>query len=72
MSDESESPTRRPLCRQQSRSSGALLAGPGYSPVLPNCAERRANATATATATAAEQLPLIWPQHQSLASDDVL
>ncbi|XP_013194862.2 beta-3 adrenergic receptor-like [Amyelois transitella] len=63
MSDESESPTRRPLCRQQSRSSGALLGGLSYSPALSeNMNIDRAD----------EQLLLTWPQHQSHSNHDVL
>ncbi|XP_059052103.1 beta-3 adrenergic receptor-like [Achroia grisella] len=56
MSDESESPTRRPLCRQQSRSSGALLGGLSYSPAL----SENVNVD-----SADEQLLLSWPQHQT-------
>ncbi|KAI8436949.1 hypothetical protein MSG28_010371 [Choristoneura fumiferana] len=56
MSDESESPTRRPLCRQQSRSSGALLGGAGCSPAL--------SENGNLDRPADEQLLLSWPQHQ--------
>ncbi|XP_063383849.1 uncharacterized protein LOC134670093 [Cydia fagiglandana] len=55
MSDESESPTRRPLCRQQSRSSGALL-GQAYSPAM--------SENMSLDQPADEQLLLSWPQHQ--------
>lgn len=55
MSDESESPTRRPLCRQHSRSSGALLGGLSYTQAL------RENINID---SADEQLLLTWPQHQ--------
>lgn len=55
MSDESESPTRRPLCRQQSRSSGALLGG-GSSPAP--------SENGNLDRPADEQLLLSWPQHQ--------
>ncbi|XP_053609997.1 beta-3 adrenergic receptor-like [Plodia interpunctella] len=56
MSDESESPTRRPLCRQHSRSSGALLGGMSYAPALSeNMSIDHAD----------EQLLLSWPQHQA-------
>ncbi|KAM3965269.1 uncharacterized protein ACR2FA_000653 [Aphomia sociella] len=61
MSDESESPTRRPLCRQQSRSSGALLGGLSYSPAL---SENLDNAE--------EQLLLSWPQHQPYVRHNAL
>ncbi|KAL4716687.1 hypothetical protein ACJJTC_004806 [Scirpophaga incertulas] len=54
MSDESESPTRRPLCRQHSRSSGALLGGMSYSPALSEHIHLDPD----------EQLLLSWPQHQ--------
>lgn len=63
MSDESESPTRRPLCRQQSRSSGALLGGLSYSPAL----SENVNLD-----QADEQLLLSWPQHQAHAKHDAL
>ncbi|XP_012551041.1 beta-3 adrenergic receptor [Bombyx mori] len=53
MSDESESPTRRPLCRQQSRSSGALLGGLTYSPVI--------SENMQSDQSADEQLLLSWP-----------
>lgn len=56
MSDESESPTRRPLCRQHSRSSGALLSGLPYSPPLVESVQPD---------HAEEQLLLSWPQYQS-------
>lgn len=59
MSDESESPTRRPLCRQQSRSSGALLGGLAYSPVI---SESHAD----------EPLLLTWPQHRAHEEQDAL
>lgn len=55
MSDESESPTRRPLCRQHSRSSGALLGGLSYSPALSENVHLD---------HPDEQLLLSWPQHQ--------
>ncbi|XP_041979476.1 uncharacterized protein LOC121733325 [Aricia agestis] len=51
LSDESESPSRRPLCRQQSRSSGALL-GIMCSTALPEHVNDNAD----------EQLLLSWPQ----------
>ncbi|XP_028166091.1 beta-3 adrenergic receptor-like [Ostrinia furnacalis] len=55
MSDESESPTRRPLCRQHSRSSGALLGGLTYSPALSENVHLD---------HPDEPLLLSWPQHQ--------
>lgn len=64
MSDESDSPTRRPLCRQQSRSSGALLVGLSYSPVISENTHMDHGAD--------EQLLLTWPQHRPHDKQDVL
>ncbi|XP_030019804.1 beta-3 adrenergic receptor [Manduca sexta] len=64
MSDESESPTRRPLCRQQSRSSGALLGGLNYSPVISEHMHLDNPAD--------EQLLLSWPQRKPNEKHDVL
>lgn len=57
MSDESDSPTRRPLCRQQSRSSGALLFGLTYSPVISETIHLD-------QAEADEQVLLSWPRQR--------
>ncbi|XP_047503665.1 olfactory receptor 1A2-like [Pieris napi] len=62
MSDECESPSRRPLCRQQSRSSGALLGTLSYSPAL----SEDVNLESTD-----EPLLLSWPQ-QAIRRHDVL
>lgn len=64
MSDESDSPTRRPLCRQQSRSSGALLGGLSYSPVI--------SENINIDHGADEQLLLTWPQHKLHEKQDAL
>lgn len=64
MSDESDSPTRRPLCRQQSRSSGALLVGLSYSPVI--------SESIHADHGADEALLLSWPQPRPPAEHDAL
>ncbi|CAG9786847.1 unnamed protein product [Diatraea saccharalis] len=63
MSDESESPSRRPLCRQHSRSSGALLSGLPYSPALSESIH---------VDHPDEQLLLSWPQHQHHIKSDAL
>lgn len=63
MSDESESPTRRPLCRQQSRSSGALLGGVPYSPAI---------SEHVLDAHTDEQLLLTWPQNGTHDKHDAL
>ncbi|VVC97541.1 unnamed protein product [Leptidea sinapis] len=55
MSDESESPTRRPLCRQHSRSSGALLGTIAYVPPL---SEKLENSNE-------EPLLIQWPQRHN-------
>lgn len=57
MSDESESPTRRPLCRQHSRSSGALMNGLSCSPAD--------SENMNPEQPADEQLLLSWPQYQA-------
>lgn len=54
MSDESESPSRRPLCRQQSRSSGALLGTMSCSRAL--------SENMQLDNAADEQFLLSWPQ----------
>ncbi|KAJ0176516.1 hypothetical protein K1T71_007695 [Dendrolimus kikuchii] len=64
MSDESDSPTRRPLCRQQSRSSGALLGGLSFSPAISENMHLDHGAD--------EQLLLTWPQHSSHEKQDAL
>ncbi|XP_035440235.1 beta-3 adrenergic receptor isoform X2 [Spodoptera frugiperda] len=64
MSDESESPTRRPLCRQQSRSSGALLGGVPYSPAISEHVHLDSHAD--------EQLLLTWPQNGTHEKHDAL
>lgn len=64
MSDESDSPTRRPLCRQQSRSSGALLGGLSFSPAISENIHLDHGAD--------EQLLLTWPQHNSHEKQDAL
>lgn len=64
MSDESESPTRRPLCRQQSRSSGALLGGVPYSPAISEHVHLDSHAD--------EQLLLTWPQNNAHDKHDAL
>lgn len=61
MSDESESPTRRPLCRQHSRSSGALLNGLSCSPAL--------SESINLDHPPEEQLLLSWPQCQGNKQD---
>ncbi|CAG4971435.1 unnamed protein product [Colias eurytheme] len=64
MSDESESPSRRPLCRQHSRSSGALLGTMSYSPALSENVKLESSAD--------EQLLLSWPQRAQNNKHDVL
>lgn len=64
MSDESESPTRRPLCRQQSRSSGALLGGMIYSSAI--------SESIHLDHPTDEQLLLSWPQHKHYEQNDAL
>lgn len=64
MSDESDSPSRRPLCRQQSRSSGALLGTMSYSRAL--------SENIQLDHPADEQLLLSWPQHAVANKHEVL
>lgn len=63
MSDECESPSRRPLCRQQSRSSGELLGNMAYSATLSEDVKLE---------TPDEQLLLSWPQRANINKHDVL
>lgn len=63
MSDESESPSRRPLCRQHSRSSGALLACSTPSP--PDLV-----APSPPMLLQEQELLLSWEQHQQISLDD--
>ncbi|CAK1551214.1 unnamed protein product [Leptosia nina] len=63
MSDECESPSRRPLCRQQSRSSGALLGTMSYTPALSEDVKLESTD---------EQLLLSWPQGAIVNKHDVL
>ncbi|XP_050350603.1 uncharacterized protein LOC126773643 [Nymphalis io] len=64
MSDECESPSRRPLCRQHSRSSGALLGTMSCSPALTE--------NLNGDSAADEQLLLSWPQRSHGIGNDVL
>ncbi|CAH0715404.1 unnamed protein product, partial [Brenthis ino] len=64
MSDESESPSRRPLCRQHSRSSGALLGTMSCSPAL--------SENINIENAADEQLLLTWPQRTHVIKHEVL
>ncbi|CAG5045064.1 unnamed protein product [Parnassius apollo] len=64
MSDESDSPTRRPLCRQQSRSSGALLGAMSCSRALTE--------NIRLDNPADEQLLLSWPQNAHVNKHEVI
>lgn len=63
MSDECESPSRRPLCRQHSRSSGALLGTMSMS-----CSPALSENIALDTTTD-EQLLLSWPQRSHVKQE---
>ena len=64
MSDESESPSRRPLCRQHSRSSGALLGTMSCTPAL--------SENIIINNAADEQLLLSWPQRAHAIKNEIL